>query len=220
MVIGHSRPAVRGRATLRNCELTRVYCQCIDRHIAKRGDKVAIIYEGDEPGAGQHITYRALLREVCRVAASLREMVRTRACLVARASSHPQMCVVWVGLGAAGGAKGRRRLHLSAHDPSTGVYDPRVRAGGRALLTGIFRRRRRAALLCWPPSHPLDWPLVVVVYIISCAYNFVVCGTAARGSARLTPSSSRDSLLRRCGCVRPQPLLPHLRASVAVRARR
>jgi hypothetical protein len=88
-----------------NCELTRVYCQCIDRHIATRGDKVAIIYEGDEPGAGQHITYRALLREVCRVAASLREMVRTRACLVARASSHPRVC----GVGGAGGGRGCER---------------------------------------------------------------------------------------------------------------
>ena len=41
---------------------------CVDRHIAKRGDKVAIIHEGDEPGNVTKYTYKDLLREVSKVA--------------------------------------------------------------------------------------------------------------------------------------------------------
>jgi acetyl-CoA synthetase len=42
---------------------------CIDRHVENgRGDQVAIIWEGDEPGLVQKITYAELLREVCRIA--------------------------------------------------------------------------------------------------------------------------------------------------------
>jgi len=41
---------------------------CIDRHLAKRGDQVAIIWEGDEPTDDKRITYRQLHDEVCRFA--------------------------------------------------------------------------------------------------------------------------------------------------------
>jgi acetyl-CoA synthetase len=41
---------------------------CIDRHLATRGDQVAIIWEGDDPNHDQHITYRELHRQVCTVA--------------------------------------------------------------------------------------------------------------------------------------------------------
>ncbi len=41
---------------------------CIDRHLAKRGDQVAIIWEGDEPTDDKHITYKQLHDEVCRFA--------------------------------------------------------------------------------------------------------------------------------------------------------
>ena len=41
---------------------------CIDRHLEKRGDQVAIIWEGDEPTDDKKITYRALHAEVCRFA--------------------------------------------------------------------------------------------------------------------------------------------------------
>jgi acetyl-CoA synthetase len=45
---------------------------CVDRHVATRGDQVAIIWEGDEPGLTRSITYRELQREVCRLANVLR----------------------------------------------------------------------------------------------------------------------------------------------------
>ena len=41
---------------------------CIDRHLAKRGDQIAIIWEGDDPKDDKKITYRELHDEVCRFA--------------------------------------------------------------------------------------------------------------------------------------------------------
>ena len=39
---------------------------CLDRHLAERGDQTAIIFEGDEPTDSRHITYRELHEEVCK----------------------------------------------------------------------------------------------------------------------------------------------------------
>ena len=41
---------------------------CIDRHLATRGDQVAIIFEGDDPGVDKKITYKQLHAEVCKFA--------------------------------------------------------------------------------------------------------------------------------------------------------
>ena len=41
---------------------------CIDRHLEKRGDQVAIIWEGDDPKDHKSITYRELHDAVCRFA--------------------------------------------------------------------------------------------------------------------------------------------------------
>ena len=41
---------------------------CLDRHLATRGDQVAIIWEGDDPNESHQITYRELHREVCQFA--------------------------------------------------------------------------------------------------------------------------------------------------------
>ena len=45
---------------------------CIDRHLEKRGDQTAIIWEGDDPSQSRHITYRELHDEVCKMANILR----------------------------------------------------------------------------------------------------------------------------------------------------
>jgi acetyl-CoA synthetase len=45
---------------------------CVDRHVATRGDQVALIWESDTPGQGKKVTYRELQREVCRLANVLR----------------------------------------------------------------------------------------------------------------------------------------------------
>ncbi len=41
---------------------------CIDRHLAKRGDQVAIIWEGDDPKDSKTVTYNQLHAEVCKFA--------------------------------------------------------------------------------------------------------------------------------------------------------
>jgi len=45
---------------------------CLDRHLATRGDQTAIIWEGDDPGVSEHITYRDLHERVCRLAGALK----------------------------------------------------------------------------------------------------------------------------------------------------
>ena len=41
---------------------------CLDRHLEKRGDQVAILWEGDVPGTDGAVTYRQLHERVCRFA--------------------------------------------------------------------------------------------------------------------------------------------------------
>ena len=42
--------------------------QCLDRHLAGHGDRTAILWEGDEPGTSQAISYARAHEEVCRMA--------------------------------------------------------------------------------------------------------------------------------------------------------
>ena len=44
---------------------------CLDRHLAERGDQTAIIWEGDEPTQSGGLTYRELHAEVCRMPSKL-----------------------------------------------------------------------------------------------------------------------------------------------------
>ncbi len=41
---------------------------CIDRHLERRADQIAIIWEGDDPQTDKKITYRQLHEQVCRLA--------------------------------------------------------------------------------------------------------------------------------------------------------
>ena len=41
---------------------------CLDRHLASRGENTALIWEGDDPGEGKTISYRTLHEWVCRFA--------------------------------------------------------------------------------------------------------------------------------------------------------
>ena len=52
--------------------VTNVSMNCVDRHLAKRANQTAIIWEGDDPGESKHITYQQLHDEVCRFANVLR----------------------------------------------------------------------------------------------------------------------------------------------------
>ncbi|QPR64236.1 acetate--CoA ligase [Serratia rubidaea] len=41
---------------------------CLDRHLATRGDQTAIIWEGDDPDQSKHVTYKQLHHDVCQFA--------------------------------------------------------------------------------------------------------------------------------------------------------
>ncbi|MBV9584437.1 MAG: AMP-binding protein, partial [Alphaproteobacteria bacterium] len=45
---------------------------CIDRHLATRGNQTAILWEGDDPGEEKRVTYRELHEQVCRLANALK----------------------------------------------------------------------------------------------------------------------------------------------------
>ena len=47
---------------------TNITYNCLDRHLETRGDQVAIIWEGNEPGEDAQITYRELHEQVCKFA--------------------------------------------------------------------------------------------------------------------------------------------------------
>ncbi len=47
---------------------------CLDRHLATRGDQTAIIWEGDDPSVSKAITYRELHQQVCKFANVLKSL--------------------------------------------------------------------------------------------------------------------------------------------------
>ena len=47
---------------------------CLDRHLEKRGDQVAIIWEGDNPDSSLKVTYRELHAQVCKLGNVLRDL--------------------------------------------------------------------------------------------------------------------------------------------------
>jgi len=46
---------------------------CIDRHLATRANQTAIIWEGDNPGQSQYISYQMLHDEVCKLANAMKQ---------------------------------------------------------------------------------------------------------------------------------------------------
>lgn len=51
-----------------------VSVNCLDRHLATRGDKTAILWEGDDPSRSERISYRELHARVCRFGNALRNL--------------------------------------------------------------------------------------------------------------------------------------------------
>ncbi|MBP0466797.1 acetate--CoA ligase [Roseomonas sp. PWR1] len=47
---------------------------CLDRHLATRGDQVAIVWEGDDPNSDAKVTYRELHARVCKLANAMRRL--------------------------------------------------------------------------------------------------------------------------------------------------
>jgi acetyl-CoA synthetase len=55
-----------------------VSVNCLDRHLATRGEQTALLWEGDDPSQDRRITYRELHAEVCRFANVLKANGVTR----------------------------------------------------------------------------------------------------------------------------------------------
>ncbi len=51
---------------------TNLSVNCLDRHLETRGDKTAIIWEGNTPGEDSKLTYRELYEKVCKFANALK----------------------------------------------------------------------------------------------------------------------------------------------------
>ena len=51
-----------------------VAANCLDRHLTRRGDKIAILWEGDDPRLSERITYRQLYERVCQCANALKAL--------------------------------------------------------------------------------------------------------------------------------------------------
>jgi len=47
---------------------------CLDRHLKDKGDKVAIIWESDDPSVSKKITYNELHKKVCKLANGLKQL--------------------------------------------------------------------------------------------------------------------------------------------------
>ncbi|WP_346826772.1 acetate--CoA ligase [Serratia inhibens] len=47
---------------------------CLDRHLAERGDQTAIIWEGDDPTQSKQVTYKQLHHDVCQFANVLKKL--------------------------------------------------------------------------------------------------------------------------------------------------
>ncbi|HMK89812.1 MAG TPA: acetate--CoA ligase [Methylocystis sp.] len=52
---------------------TNVAMNCIDRHLPKRADQIAILWESDDPSVSRSLTYKELFDEVCRFANVLKK---------------------------------------------------------------------------------------------------------------------------------------------------
>jgi len=51
-----------------------VSANCIDRHLATRGDQTAILWEGDDPEQDEAITYKVLHEKVCRLSNVMKDL--------------------------------------------------------------------------------------------------------------------------------------------------
>ncbi len=90
---------------------------CLDRHLAERGNETAIIWEGDDASQSKHISYKELHRDVCRFANVLLAQGIKKGDVVAIVYAN--------GAGSGGGYAG-----LRAHRRDPLRYLRRLLAGG------------------------------------------------------------------------------------------
>ena len=65
---------VKGKIAWFEGATLNVSYNCLDRHLPKRADQVAIIWEGDDPNSSESITYSQLHEKVCKFSNGLKEL--------------------------------------------------------------------------------------------------------------------------------------------------
>ncbi|HKV65674.1 MAG TPA: AMP-binding protein, partial [Rhodanobacteraceae bacterium] len=71
---------------------------CLDRHLAKRGNKTALLFEGDDPDVSRAISYRELHADVCRFANALRNLgVKKGDRIAIYMPMIPEACIAMLG---------------------------------------------------------------------------------------------------------------------------
>lgn len=116
---------------------------CVDRHLSKRADQAAILWEGDEPGNTRTITYRELHQQVCRIAnVLLAHGVRKGHCVTIYMPMIPEVAMVMLACARIGAIHSvvfagfsaeslkDRIVDCSSHFVVTATYSHR---GGRVL---------------------------------------------------------------------------------------
>ena len=115
-----------------------VAANCLDRHLAERGDKTAIIFEGDDPNESRRISYRELHAEVCKFANTLKHLGVAKGDRVAiYLPMIPEAAVAMLACARIG----------AVHSVVFGGFSPDSLAGriaDSAAQGGDHRRRRRA----------------------------------------------------------------------------
>ncbi|WP_146301872.1 acetate--CoA ligase [Nitratireductor mangrovi] len=67
---------------------------CVDRHLGQRGNQTAILWESDEPGVTEKITYSELHASVCRLANGLRALgIRKGDCVAIYLPMIPEVAI-------------------------------------------------------------------------------------------------------------------------------
>ena len=114
---------------------------CLDRHLAERGDQTAIIWEGDDASQSKNITYRELHRDVCRFANVLLDLGIKKGDVVAiYMPMVPEAAVAMLACARIG----------AIHSVIFGGFSPEAVAGriidsnSRLVITSEEERRRRA----------------------------------------------------------------------------
>ncbi len=112
---------------------------CLDRHLAERGDKIALHWEGEPEGERRSLTYRELHAAVCRFAAGLRSLgLEEGARVIVYMPMVPELAVALLACARLGLVHGVIFGGFSAQAIEDRVND----AGARAVITadGGWRR--------------------------------------------------------------------------------
>lgn len=115
-----------------------VTTSCLDRHLATRGDEVALIWQGNDAEVSRKLTYRELHAEVCRLANALRALGVKRG---DRVAIHLPMVVEGVVSMLACARIGAVHVVLFGGFSPEGIGERLIDSGAVAVITSDTARR-------------------------------------------------------------------------------